>query len=316
MTTSKSVEFGIALPQVFEDSPVDPAGIAQFAERAEALGYSCLWTQDQLLGTVPVLDGLTTLSFIASRTTTIRLGVSVVVLSHRDPVPLAKMIASIDQLSGGRLELGVGLGNANPQDRALGIRAEVRGERLRRFRDNLRALKALWSDGVATVDGSTWPLRATPMEPKPLQRPHPPLWFGGRHPNALRRAAREADGWMGAGSSTTQDFVAQSAAMRETLAEEGREAASFRIAKRLYVAVDDNESRAEQRIRQWFDAYYGNADMGSRVSVCGSPKKIQDAVGALTDAGAEVILLAPVFDFSMHQEVLADTLHITNDQED
>ena len=311
MTTS-AAEFGIALPQVYLDEAVDPAGIGHFAARAEVLGYNGLWTQDQLIGAAATLDAVSLLSYVAARTQKIRLGVSVLVLPNRTPVPLAKSLATLDCRSAGRRDVGLGLGHPHPHEQSLGLQG-TRGERLTRFREGLAVMKALWSDGPATVHSAHWPLEAAPMAPKPVQRPHPRLWFGGRHVNAIRRAVAEADGWMGAGSSTTEDFFEQRALGAEALDAAGRDPETFRIAKRLYLALDNNEQRAEDRLRSWFDRYYGSADLASRVSVWGPPSKIADTVGRITAAGAEMVLLNPVFDYPMHQESLSDLLIATRE---
>jgi alkanesulfonate monooxygenase SsuD/methylene tetrahydromethanopterin reductase-like flavin-dependent oxidoreductase (luciferase family) len=308
MAGDNELEFGIALPQVFVEDAIDPEAISQFAARAETLGYAGLWTQDQVVGSAQVLETLSLLCFVAATTRSVRLGVSVIVLPHRDPVSLAKQLSTLDQLSLGRLDVGLGLGNPNPHQRAFGITGEVRGERLRRFREGLATMKALWREGKATSHDTLWPLDETPMAPKPMQRPYPRLWFGGRHPNAMGRAIREADGWMGAGSSTMDEFVEQSALIREQLAASDRDIGSFRIAKRLYLAIDDDETRAEQRLRRWFDAYYGNADLANRVCVWGSRDKVLERIARVTEAGAEMVLLNPLFDYPMHMEVLADAL--------
>ena len=97
---------------------------------------------------------------------------------------------------------------------------------------------------AVTFDGRFWQLDGAAMEPKPFQKPHPPLWFGGSAPAALRRAVRHGDGFFGAGSSTTAEFAEQVPIVREALAEHGRDPASFRIAKRVYIAVDDDAERA------------------------------------------------------------------------
>jgi alkanesulfonate monooxygenase SsuD/methylene tetrahydromethanopterin reductase-like flavin-dependent oxidoreductase (luciferase family) len=220
-------------------------------------------------------------------------------------VPLAKTLATLDVLSGGRLDVGLGLGNPGPRDGAF----EFGGERrLARFNEGVATPKALWADGTASRAGTFAALDDAPMEPKPLQRPRPRLWFGGRHPNMLRRAVREADGWMGAGSSTLADFVEQSARVRELLAAEGRDPVAFGVAKRLYLAIDADEGRAERRLRAWFGAYYGNPDMASRVCVWGPREKVHETIRAVLDAGADMVLLNPVFDLPMHLEELAQTL--------
>jgi alkanesulfonate monooxygenase SsuD/methylene tetrahydromethanopterin reductase-like flavin-dependent oxidoreductase (luciferase family) len=304
--------YGIALPQVYVESPFDRDELHAFVVRAEGLGFTGVWTQDQLIGAATTFDGVSLLCYVASLTRTIRLGVSVIVLPHRTPVPLAKSLATLDQLSGGRLDVGLGLGNPNPHEAAYGLPA---GERLRRFREGLATMKALWADGTANHADGAWPLRDAPMEPKPLGRPHPRLWFGGRHPNALRRAVREAHGWMGAGSSTIPAFVEQCALVREQLDAAGRDPRSFRIAKRMYVAIDENESRAERRLRTWFDRYYANADLANQVCIWGSAEKVADAVASVTQAGAGHVLLNPVFDYPMHLEALAQVLPLGEQNE-
>ncbi|MEM7252931.1 MAG: LLM class flavin-dependent oxidoreductase [Pseudomonadota bacterium] len=305
---SQTIQFDLALPQVYVDEPLEPTTIATYARSAEALGFGGLWTQDQVVGRAFTLEPLSLLSYVAAVTERIRLGASVIVLPHRDSVSLGKTIASIDQLSGGRLDIGLGLGNPNEQEAAFGLGA--RGERLRRFRDGVRVMKALWADGVASIETIQLTLNETPMEPKPAQRPHPKLWFGGRHPNALRRASQHADGWMGAGSSTIDEFVDQSRQMRVQLEQTGRAPSTFRIGKRLYLAVDDDERRAEIRLRAWFERYYRNADLASRVCVWGPLSKVQDAVGQLQEAHAELVLLNPLFDYPYHQETLARALNL------
>ena len=305
--TTGALEYGIALPQVYVDERIDPAAIGHFAARAEVLGFHSVWTQDQLIGSAATLDAVSLLSFVAARTQKVRLGVSVLVLPIRTPVPLAKSLATLDCLSGGRLDVGLGLGNPTPHATAYGLTG-ARGERLRRFSDGLAVMKALWSDGPGTVSSGHWPLEEASMEPKPVQRPHPALWFGGRHVNALRRAVDEGDGWMGAGSSTIDEFLEQRALVAEALDAAGRQPETFRIAKRVYVALDANENRAEERLRSWFDRYYGNPALASRVSVWGPASKIIDAMGRLEEGGAEMLLLNPVFDYQKHQETLSELL--------
>ena len=114
-------------------------------------------------------------------------------------------------------------------------------------------MKALWTEAEAKFDGQFWQLDGVPMSPKPVQKPHPPLWFGGRHPSGLRRTARLADGWMGAGSTTTEQFKEHVIALRNELEERGRDPDAFPISKRVYLAIDPDRDRAEGRIAEWGD---------------------------------------------------------------
>ena len=144
------------------------------------------------------------------------------------------------------------------------------------------------------------------MQPKPAQPGGPPIWFGARHPNALRRSVRHGDGWMGAGSSTSDSFKKAVITIRQYLDEEERDPESFRISKRVYILVDNDEARAEKRLRDWFGQYYLDSEHASKVSVWGSPEKCRDQLEELVDAGAEHLLLNTVFDHEEQIEALAE----------
>ncbi len=296
------VSWGISVPQVFFDGPIDMPLIARWTKRAEALGYESLWTQEAITGGVPILEPVTLLSYLAAITERVRLGTSVIVAPLRNPVQLAKSLSSLDQMSSGRLVVGLGLGGRPNDMLPLGITPE---RRVRRFTEIIDVMKALWTQSEAHFQGEFWQLNGVKMEPKPVQKPHPPVWLGARHDNALKRAVRYADGWMGAGSSTTESFIAGAGQVRMYLEESGRDPESFAISKRVYVAVDNNEQRAESRLKEWFGRRYGNADMASQVSVWGSAAKCTEELAKVTEAGAEMVLLNPAFDDMEHLEVLA-----------
>lgn len=296
------LSWGISVPQVFFDGPIDMPLIGRWAKRAEALGYESLWTQEAITGGVPILEPVTLLSYLAGITERVRLGTSVIVAPLRNPVQLAKSLASLDHLSAGRLVVGLGLGG-NPNDMPpFGISPE---KRVRRFTEIIEVMKALWTQPEAHFQGEFWQLDGIKMEPKPVQKPHPPIWLGARHNNALKRAVRHADGWMGAGSSTTESFVAGVGQVKMYLEESGRDPESFAISKRVYVAVDNDEKRAEGRLKEWFGRRYGNADMASQVSIWGSTAKVTEELARVTEAGAETVLLNPAFDDMEHLEALA-----------
>src|SRR6478672_2920493 len=178
--------FSVGLPQSFDGGDPRPVGI--YAARAETLGFSGLWTLDSAVGgptsRTPLLDGLQVLAYAAAVTRDVRLGIAVIVMNRRQPVLLAKEIASLDRLSGGRLTVGVGLGApADEHVAALGFPADRTVRRLVEGGEVLRFSRAR-------------------LEPRPIQRPGPPVWFGAGREPALRRAARLGDGWIGAGSSS------------------------------------------------------------------------------------------------------------------
>src|ERR671923_76318 len=263
MATGKAVRYGIAIPQDFIDGPLDIPFLRMFLSHAEALGYESAWVQEQIIGSVPILEPVTVLTYAAALTQRLRLGTSVMLTVWRNPIQLAKSLTSLDHLSQGRLTVGVGIGNQRPEDAAFGIPL---GRRARRFVEGIEVMKSLWTQPTATFTGEYWQLAGVAQEPKPVQQPHPPLWFGAREPAALRRAVRLGNGWMGAGSSSNADFQAQAHTIRGLLDDAGRDPTTFTISKRVYLAIDANKSRAEERLRTWFGIRYGRADMASRVA--------------------------------------------------
>jgi len=226
MATGKT-PCGIAIPQTFARSPIDVQFLHTFLRTAETLGYESLWVQEQIIGDTSILEPITLLTYTAALTTKLRLGTSVILPAIRNPVQLAKSLSSLDQLSQGRLIVGVGFGGPHMQEAVFGFTGE---QRSRRFVEGLNILKALWTQPKATVSGTFWNFTNVAMEPKPVQKPYPPLWFGDR---------------------------------------------------------------------------YKNADMAVRVSLWGSLAECLDKLGELTRAGAQHLMLNPVFDEMEHLELLA-----------
>jgi probable F420-dependent oxidoreductase len=302
MTTGKSVRIGIAIPQDFITKALDIPFLQAYLSRAEALGYESAWVQEQIVGTVPVLEPVALLTYAAALTRKLRLGTAVMLTVLRNPIQLAKSLTSLDLLSQGRLTVGVGIGNQRREDAAFGIPLE---RRVRRFVEGIDVMKALWTQPTAHLRGEYWQLEGIAQEPKPVQKPHPPLWFGAREPAALRRAVRLGNGWMGAGSSSTADFKSQAETIRGLLDGAKRDPATFTISKRVYIAVDANKSRAEERLRNWFGIRYGSADMASRVAVWGGVNECLDRVAEIVSYGAEHLLLNSAFDDMEHLELFA-----------
>jgi probable F420-dependent oxidoreductase len=300
-----NIPCGIAIPQSFGTSGVDVDLIRRFVVKAEALGYDSLWVQEQIISDTAILEPVTLLTYVAAITAKARLGTSVLLTVIRNPVQLAKSLATLDQLSHGRLTLGVGIGGAHVPERVFGVSSE---RRARQFVEGLRVMKALWTESRASMNGDFWKFENVPMEPKPAQRPCPPIWFGARDEIALRRAVRHGDGWMGAGSSSTADFAEQYGIVLRLLNDAKRDPASFAISKRVYIAIDDNKARAEQRLREWFGARYKRAEMAPLVSIWGSNAECLDKLGELVKAGARHLMLNPVFDDMEHLELMAETI--------
>jgi probable F420-dependent oxidoreductase len=284
---------------------VDPGSIRKYLARAEALGFHSAWVVEQILGSIPSLEPIELLTYAAAVTTRIRLGSAVLLTALRSPVHTAKSLATLDHLSGGRLIVGVGLG-ANPKIYpAYGIAAERRAAR---FAEGIQVMKRLWTEPRVTFEGEFFKLQNASMEPKPVQKPHPPLWFGGHHPNALKRTVELGDGFMGAGSLSTAKFGEEVMLLRRLLQEAKCDPAAFPVAKRVYIAVDRDKARAGKRLTEWFGAFYGRPQMAEEVSVWGPPEDCAEGLKQVVAAGARLLMLNPVFDELEQLEVFASEI--------
>lgn len=295
------MDFAISIPQHVGDHGFDAAGFRAHLSRAEQLGFHSAWAYEQILGPASTLDPLGAMTYAAACTERLRLGCAVFVTPLRNPVHLAKAIATVDHLSHGRVEVGIGTGGRARPFAAFDV--DPSGL-VARFNEGIELMQACWSDSKITFDGRFWKLDDASMEPKPAQRPHPPLWIGGNHPDALRRAARLGDGFFGAGSQSTAQFAAQTPVVRAALAELGRDASAFRFAKRVYIHVDEDAARAHDRLEAALARHYGRTGW-SEVLVAGPPEACAAGLRDVADAGAELILLDPLVDDTAQMERLA-----------
>jgi probable F420-dependent oxidoreductase len=293
----RDVPVGIEIPQVRADQAPDAAELAAFLREVDQAGFHSAWAMEPQLASGSALEPFSVLSFACAHTTSVRLALAVAVLPLHQPVRLARQAATIDRLSGGRFTLGVGVGVAALPHAAFGVSST---ERAPRFEEYLGVMRRLWTEPEVDFAGRFVKLNRARMEPKPVQQPLP-VWFGAGSPPALKRAARLADGWIGAGSSPSSAFPGQAAQLREYLSEEGRDPTTFPVAKRAYVAID----RPEQEVADWFRAVYGPA-IGPDVAITGSPQKVTEELQALREAGADLLLVAPTGDDRPQLELIVE----------
>ncbi len=301
---SGKVEFGIAAPQIHTQLPLDLESIQRYIKRAEELGFHSLWVQEQavLRQAASAMEGITMLSYAAAITQRIRLAMAVFLINLRNPIWLAKSLASLDQLSRGRVIAGVGLGAVTRLYQAYGLSPD---KRVARFNEGLALIQKLWTEDNVTFEGQFWQLKNATLMPKPFQKPHPPIWIGGSAPPAVRRAAFRTGGFMGAGSSSSEAFEEQVKILKQALAEANKDPADFAIGKRVYIAVDRDSARGAKRLTEWFGAYYGAPDLAEKVSVWGGPEECAEKLGRIIADGARVINLNPVYDLPEQMEILA-----------
>lgn len=184
----------------------DPSTAAAVARSAEDAGFDSLWTGEHVVlpdpqvppspapPQAPFLDPVVALAAVAQHTTSILLGTGIIILPQRNPLVLAKELVSLDVLSGGRLLFGVGIGYLEPEFRALGIPFEDKGARTM---DYLRAMQAIWTQDKPAYQGRFASFSGIDAQPRPVQKPHPPIHFGGHTPAAFRRSVEIASGWYG-----------------------------------------------------------------------------------------------------------------------
>jgi alkanesulfonate monooxygenase SsuD/methylene tetrahydromethanopterin reductase-like flavin-dependent oxidoreductase (luciferase family) len=287
------VSFSISIPQL-DATGFDGAGLRSYLARAEELGFEGGWVLEQIVGEAPLLAPLELLAYSAACTERLRLGVAVLVSSLHDPLQLAAAVTTVDRLSHGRLDVGVAPGGGFRQFSAFGVE---KATFVRHFTEGLQLMKAAWSDEPrVTFHGRFRQVDNLPIEPKPVQRPHPPIWFGGQAPKALARAVRHGDAFLGAGSSTTAKFAEAVKTVRRELAEQGKDPAQFAIGKRVYLMVDDDAGRARERVLAGLRRIYGTMPGVEDVPVSGTPNDVAAGLREVIDAGAQMILLNPVGD--------------------
>lgn len=216
---------------------------AHVARRAEALGYHSLWAFQRLLCPVDgswgemyrsVQGPLVSLAFLAGLTERVRLGTAVLDLPFTSPVVLAKELATLDILSAGRLDVGLGLGWSDEEFIATGVSKDRRGRRADEF---VEVLRTLWTDDVVEHAGEFYHVPRMRAEPKPVQRPYPPILLGGLAPAALRRAGRLADGWVSGSQADPPAIGAAISTVQTAAVQAGRDPEALRFVCRGSVGV-------------------------------------------------------------------------------
>jgi alkanesulfonate monooxygenase SsuD/methylene tetrahydromethanopterin reductase-like flavin-dependent oxidoreductase (luciferase family) len=292
-STVHPVRWSIAIPQ-FGAGTFDAAGVKAHLARAEELGFEGAWTMELTVGAAPVLAPLEVLAYAAACTERLRLGVGVLIGTLHDPLLLASSLTAVDRLSHGRLDVGIAPGGGARDLAAFGVERETF---VARFTEGLALMRAAWSDAPRiSFTGRFRQLEDLEIATKPVQRPHPPVWFGGRAPRALARAVRLGDAFLGAGSATTAAFADQVVTLRRELEAQGRDPAGFPLAKRVYVRVDDDPARAREGMVASLHGLYGDTPGIADVPVTGTADAVARGLAEVRDAGAVMILLDPLGD--------------------
>ena len=276
------MRLGFGLP--VSGSWATPDAMRHVAQGAETLGYESLWTFQRLLHPAEgewgpmyraVHDPLAALAFVAGTTSRIRLGVAVVNMPFYSPIVLANTLTTIDVVSAGRLDVGLGLGWSPEEFAAAGVPYERRGAR---GEDFVGCLRAVWGDNPVEYAGEFYSVPPAVVDPKPVQRPHPPILLGGTADAALRRAGRLADGWISSSRQDLADIGRAVGIITGAAADAGRDAADLRIIVRGALMLETS------------------AVDGDRRPLHGSADQVSEDLAALGEQGVTEVFLDLNFD--------------------
>ena len=260
-----TLPIGCTLPA--SGAPVDVGALRALAQAAEGLGFDSVWVSDHLVipaqitspypyspdgafrlrPQAPYLEPLTVLTYLAACTQTIRLGTHVLILPYRHPILTAKVVATLDHLSGGRVDLGVGVGWMEEEFQALGHDYFARRGAV--TDEQIRVLKALWTEELPAFAGQFYTFPPLGAHPHPVQQPHPPIWVGGHSRAAIRRAARLGDGWLPIGARPPAtlpppELAAAVELLRTEAAQAGRDPAALPVCFSTSVTLTDGTGPA------------------------------------------------------------------------
>jgi F420-dependent oxidoreductase-like protein len=308
------VKFGLALPHYDfsrpDGAPVSWEGLADAARRAESLGFDSVWISDHFFLSLARYGGpdepfgapeaLTALAGLAAVTERVRLGTLVLCAGFRHPAIVAKAAATIDLLSGGRLDLGLGAGWYEDEHRAFGYPFGTVGERFEVLEETVEVVSLLFGEKEpVSWEGRHFRLEAAFCRPRPAQHSRPPLWVGGKGgPRMARLVARLADGWNTVWAWTPEDYAARVAVLEEACADQGRDPATVRRSLGLYALVgrDERDLQARWRaLQRWTPgvALAGvTAEAWGRDKLVGTTDRVVERVSAFADLGVEELIVS------------------------
>jgi len=292
------MDYGVHLPLIgFDGQPWSLRGLLEYTETAERLGFRALSVNDHLLFPRPWLDGPTALAAVLGRTGQMTLATTVALPAVRGPVALAKSMAAIDLLSGGRLVVGMGPGSSTKDYAAVGIPFE---ERWKRLEEAVLTMRAMWHKEGLSFEGEFYSTDGIVLEPYPTQQPGPPVWIGSWGSEAgLRRTARLGEGWLASAYNTTpQEFAGARGRLREHLRAEGKDPDKFSNAiATMFFFVTEDRAAAGRIIREVLGRTLNRPEdeLGRRLLV-GPAEECAEKIAAYQASGVQRIYLWPVED--------------------
>ena len=283
--------------------PHPPAEQWDTVRAVERAGYDSVWTGDHVSFHNSLYESLTLLASYAAITSRIKLGTGVYLLALRAPAIAAKITATLDVLSGGRLIFGVGVGGENPKE--FEVTGSPHKERGARVTEAIDVVRRLWQDTPASFDGRFTKFTDVSIDPKPVQKPGPPIWIGGRSDAALARAGRQGDGWI--------SYVVQASRFKESLdkirgaaAAAGRSLEGFVPAHLAFITMGKDYETARATWVRLLSKQYAQdfAPLAGKYGIIGTPAQCAEQLQPFVEAGCRYFVMNSVVDVAEEQSHL------------
>jgi probable F420-dependent oxidoreductase len=263
-----------------------PENVVNFAKKCEVMGLHSIWTIDRIA--YDNLEPLTLLAAAAGATHKIRLGTSVLLGNTRHPAHLAKIIATLDFISNGRVTLGLGFGSRENDYKAVEIPFEHRGSRAV---EQVQLVKRLWTEDNVTYKGKFYKVEELTIGPRPIQKPHPPIWTGGSAEVALKRAGTWANGFI-CGSSAIPDFSTTWEKIAGYARAAGRNPNEITKAGLTFMAINDDHAKAVKIVEDYVMRYYGRLRVDvANTSLVGSGTAVAERIEAFLSRGLDTLII-------------------------
>ena len=305
----KEVKIGIAMRNftAFPELP-DAQALIEYGVKMETLGFESLWVWDHILLGVephfPIIESLSLLTAVAARTDKIKLGTGVLVLPLRNPLVLAKQLSSIDQISQGRLIVGMASGWYKREFDAVGVPFEKRGNIMDQ---NIEIMNRLWTEDMVRAEYGQYNLRTSVMFPKPVQQPRPQILIGGYVDRVLKRAGQKGDGWL-TYFYTPESFTASWEKVCRFAEEAGRDPASLESTNQLPIMVGGSRSEVEGPMNEWLNTEWDYADWSdstAQSAIMGTADECVEQIQVHIATGVNRLIFVP-YKYEMEQvDILA-----------
>ena len=296
-----AVEFGVALPT--------SKGIPDFARRAEGMGFDYLCSGEHMMFHGPVGNSLIALSVAAGATSKIKLMSTIILLPLYNPMVLAKLASVLDVASDGRYNMGIGIGGEFPKEfEACGIPIKQRASR---SNEALEVIPRLWTEKNVTFEGRYTRFSGVTMEPRPVQKPHPPIWVAGRKEPAMMRAARYAQGWIP--YMYTPEMLHESIEKIMRFGKEaGRDMNGFRPGIFIFASIYADRDKARDQAAKALGGTYSQdfSKIAGRYTLYGNPEDCRKRLKEYVDAGAGTVLVS----WACKQEDIGSNMQLFADE--